>query len=156
MPRLKHLSLGCALAVWAGSRTGVALAQAPSDLALGDQTAALARNHPVAYRAYLSELPGGLGSLPWLRHLDRDTSGPVETILVDDHAMLAGFACIPHDCGPNSLYLLFSPDQSRVVGLLHLENSFGKDSVVVFGEPTPAELVCLRRGPSSGGNPLTC
>ena len=153
MPRLKRLSLCCILAVWIGSPTGAALAQAPNDPALDNETAALARNYPIAYRRYLSELPSGLESLRWLRHLDKDTSAPVQNLPIDGHAMLAGFACIPHDCGPNSLYLLFSPDQSRVVGLLHLENAFGKDSVVVFGEPTSAELVCLQRGPNPADNP---
>jgi hypothetical protein len=136
-----------------GSLTRPALAQAPNDPVLDNETAALASNYPIAYHRYLSQLPKGLESLPWLRHLDKDTSAPVQTIPVDGHAMLAGFACIPHDCGPNSLYLLFTPDQSRVIGLLHLESAFGKDSVVVFGEPSPAELVCLRRGPNPTGNP---
>jgi len=120
---------------------GGVLAQSGRDFT--NYTAELARHYPTAYRRYLSELPAGLAALPWLHQLERDANGEVRRFTVAGRPMLYAFACVPHDCANNSLDLLFAPDQSRVVGLVHLETKAGGESVVTIGEPTPAETACL-------------
>jgi hypothetical protein len=107
-------------------------------------TGRLAHEYPVAYRRYLAELPASLASLRWLRHLDEDVATPVESVTVGGRPTLKGSACVPHNCGANSLDLLFDPDQSHIVGMVRLGLD-GTARLITIGRPSAAEMACLRR-----------
>ena len=107
-------------------------------------TGQLSHDYPLAYRQYLAELPTSVASLRWLRHLDEDLGSPVERVTVGGRPTLKGSACIPHNCGANSIDLLFYPDQSHIVGMVRL----GLDErarLITIGKPSSAEMACLRR-----------
>jgi len=106
-------------------------------------TGRLSHDYPTAYRLYLQELPASLDSLRWLRHLDEDVAAPVESVIVGGRPTLKGFACVPHNCGANSVDLLFYPDQSHIVGMVRLGLD-GSARLITIGKPSPAEMACLR------------
>ena len=107
-------------------------------------TGRLSHDYPVAYRQYLVELPASVASLRWLRHLDEDLGSPVERVTVGGRATLKGSACVPHNCGDNSVDLLFSPDQSHIVGMVRL-GSDDSARLITIGKPSAAEMACLSR-----------
>jgi hypothetical protein len=106
-------------------------------------TGRLSHDYPTAYRLYLQELPASLGSLRWLHRLDGDVASPVESVIVGGRPTLKGFARVPHNCGANSVDLLFYPDQSHIVGMVRLGLD-GSARLIIVGKPSPAELACLR------------
>jgi Inhibitor of vertebrate lysozyme (Ivy) len=103
-------------------------------------------HYPKAFGLFERMAPDALLSLPFIGSLDNAADdGGVREITMDGKPLLRAFACMPHDCVGETLTVLFTPDQTRVVARARIVNSNLQASFVIMGEPTARELACLER-----------
>jgi hypothetical protein len=146
----RRWALPCAAAL--SLMWGAGGAQAQSSPPPGPYTYELPKLYPLAAARWREILPEPMRATPWLATFN-GVSAPVRPIVVGDAAMVYAWACRPHDCDRNNLNLLVSADQRRVVGIVRWTtdrkappagSGERHTSLLIVGEPTGAELTCLR------------
>ena len=108
---------------------------------------------PKAYRRWRAMLPTELKQQRWAAAFE-GVGGDILRITVAGKPMRFAEACQEHACY-NDVFMLFSPDQQRTVGLVRLGHGETDEKVLVVGDPTWAELRCLNAlgGPPQKGLP---
>lgn len=102
------------------------------------------RRFPIAFKAFRDSAPDALLNLPYIGSLDNAAGdGEIRQVTMDGQVMVRAFSCLPHDCVDQTLTVIFTPDQKRVVAVAKIINSRLKFSYVIMGEPSPRELTCL-------------
>ena len=114
----------------------------------------LPKLYPAAFKLWQQTIPRSMNFPSWLSKFD-GVAAPIRDVTVEGKSMKFSTVCMPHDCGDNEAGVLFSPQQNRIVAVVHMAGQNQAPTVMVIGEMSGPEVACIGRLMHLD-NPSTC